>query len=580
MAQQPRPLPTAQQALLFAVKVRGLRLRRALQNVRSQVPRHARGDLTGFPFVLAESRTALRTEQDPRELRLQMGKIQNLRVAAKLLDGLVIPAGEIFSFWSQIGNPTTRRGFVQGRQVQQGCVIPAIGGGICQLSNALYDVAQRAGFEILERHRHTRALPRTAAALGRDATVAWNYVDLRFRAKADYALTVRLSPTELIVRLHGQAPALPKTPLSDYEAFRGREVDVQSCETCGEGECFRHQRMDHAPVVGRTAALVDQVMPEFAPWVRHELRSGDLLLCPIQSGAPGMRRYAWSCEAGVLRRFATACTLRRSWVSRRLAQQGAERQIAALRFTEQLSRRYSKHLTFDVERLIVAQPLLPFLWSEGVLAGRYFDVLMHRLPLDLLHQELDQAIQRHPDRLLLADYRAPEEIVRWEREALEAADRLISPHRNILSCFGEDRTEQLDWAPGRAIPWTAGNRLIFPGPAVSRKGAYEVRDVALQLSLPVTLIGANLEGDDFWKGVTVERPVAADRWLDGALAVVQPAVLEDQPRRLLTALASGVPVIATEACGLPPQAGLFLIPPGDSEALSAAIKSIRLMQEP
>ncbi|HJW40748.1 MAG TPA: glycosyltransferase family 4 protein, partial [Rhizomicrobium sp.] len=61
-------------------------------------------------------------------------------------------------------------------------------------------------------------------------------------------------------------------------------------------------------------------------------------------------------------------------------------------------------------------------------------------------------------------------------------------------------------------------------------------------------------------------------WLDGVTAVVQPALLEDAPRKLLEALASGVPVIATPACGLPPQMGLTLVPADNVDALIAALR--------
>ena len=69
-------------------------------------------------------------------------------------------------------------------------------------------------------------------------------------------------------------------------------------------------------------------------------------------------------------------------------------------------------------------------------------------------------------------------------------------------------------------------------------------------------------------------PAAPDPWLDGVLAVVQPAVVEDQPRKLLQALAAGVPVIATAACGLAPRPGLILIPESDPEALIEALEGL------
>ena len=41
--------------------------------------------------------------------------------------------------------------------------MPSIGGGLCQLSNAIYDVALRAGLQVVERHRHTQVVPGSLA---------------------------------------------------------------------------------------------------------------------------------------------------------------------------------------------------------------------------------------------------------------------------------------------------------------------------------------------------------------------------------------------------------------------------------
>jgi glycosyltransferase involved in cell wall biosynthesis len=56
--------------------------------------------------------------------------------------------------------------------------------------------------------------------------------------------------------------------------------------------------------------------------------------------------------------------------------------------------------------------------------------------------------------------------------------------------------------------------------------------------------------------------------------VILPAIVEHRPATLLRALAAGLPVIATEACGLPSQPGLTLIPPCDARALRDAINAV------
>jgi glycosyltransferase involved in cell wall biosynthesis len=72
-------------------------------------------------------------------------------------------------------------------------------------------------------------------------------------------------------------------------------------------------------------------------------------------------------------------------------------------------------------------------------------------------------------------------------------------------------------------------------------------------------------------GIELAPATASGGWLDDVRAVVHPALAEATPRRLLEALAAGVPVIATVACGLPPQPGLTLVPMDDVEALVAAM---------
>ena len=63
-------------------------------------------------------------------------------------------------------------------------MIPTIGGGICQLTNALSRVAHGAGMEIVERHSHTVHPPGFFIDGATDATVFWNYIDFRFRSPA------------------------------------------------------------------------------------------------------------------------------------------------------------------------------------------------------------------------------------------------------------------------------------------------------------------------------------------------------------------------------------------------------------
>ncbi len=188
-------------AVLFDTKAGLLRLRRGLSDaVDPRVRRHGTG--TPAPGAcLSEVVTPLYTDADPNEHALQLGKVQNLRIGARAMDGVRLGAGDVFSFWAQVGRPTRARGFVEGRELRQGCLIPTVAGGLCQLSNSLYRAAREAGCDVLERHGHTAAIAGSPFPPGEDATVFWNYVDLRFRAPRPMMVRARLSQSDLIVRL-------------------------------------------------------------------------------------------------------------------------------------------------------------------------------------------------------------------------------------------------------------------------------------------------------------------------------------------------------------------------------------------
>ena len=184
---------------IFWGKSRAHMLRRAALNALSPHPPIVRA--TGGGESLAVDESPLHTAADPRERALELGKIQNLRVAARAIDGILLDRGRIFSFWRAVGRPTRAKGYVIGRELRQGCMVPTVAGGICQLTNALSRVAQAAGMDIVERHRHSAAVDGLVIDDTTDATVFWNYVDFRFRATASVRLSAHLTENALIVGL-------------------------------------------------------------------------------------------------------------------------------------------------------------------------------------------------------------------------------------------------------------------------------------------------------------------------------------------------------------------------------------------
>ena len=130
--------------------------------------------------VLASFSTTLK---DPEESRNY-----NVALAAAAIDGVVLQPGEEFSFDRVVGPRLAEAGYRNARVISGGKSVPGIGGGVCQVSTTLYNVALLAGLEIVERHPHSR--PVGYVPPGLDATVAEGQYDLRFRNTLGVPLTL------------------------------------------------------------------------------------------------------------------------------------------------------------------------------------------------------------------------------------------------------------------------------------------------------------------------------------------------------------------------------------------------------
>lgn len=112
----------------------------------------------------------------------------NARLSARTLNGTVVAGGETFSFNRTVRSWTADRGYVKAPVSYDGELVRAFGGGVCQTSTTLYNVALLAGLPIVERHAHVFAPAYVAP--GRDAAVAQYDIDLRFRNP--YAWPIRI----------------------------------------------------------------------------------------------------------------------------------------------------------------------------------------------------------------------------------------------------------------------------------------------------------------------------------------------------------------------------------------------------
>jgi vancomycin resistance protein YoaR len=95
----------------------------------------------------------------------------NIEGPATVINGTVVPAGQVFDFWKVVGNLRNAPGVGPGNAIEGGkiTVTGAFGGGICTTSTTLFNAAFRAGMVPMARKNHNEFITRYPPGL--DATV-------------------------------------------------------------------------------------------------------------------------------------------------------------------------------------------------------------------------------------------------------------------------------------------------------------------------------------------------------------------------------------------------------------------------
>lgn len=151
-------------------------------------------------------------------------RAENLRLAAEAINGYVIEPGATFSFNEVVGDTTAERGYKEAPVLYSSGLGSSDGGGICQVSTALYIAAVKADLEIVERHPHS--VPSDYAPIGLDATIVYGSRDLRIKNNTDFPIVMNASTNNAIALPFENAIAVGDTfiTVQSYGSF----VDANS----------------------------------------------------------------------------------------------------------------------------------------------------------------------------------------------------------------------------------------------------------------------------------------------------------------------------------------------------------------
>ncbi len=130
-------------------------------------------------------------------------RINNVKLAAQHIDGVILEPGDSFSYNQTVGQRTKANGFLEAGAYANGQVVQEVGGGICQVSSTLYYCTLISNLKITARTNHYFTVGYIEP--GMDATVSWGAPDFQFKNNRTFPIKLRayVSNGSLTVEIWG-----------------------------------------------------------------------------------------------------------------------------------------------------------------------------------------------------------------------------------------------------------------------------------------------------------------------------------------------------------------------------------------
>lgn len=131
-------------------------------------------------------------------------RAENIRLAARSINGTLVKQGDTFSFNHNVGLRLAEYGYKEAPVFIEGKIVPDWGGGVCQVSSTLYNAVLLADMNIEERTSHF--YPPGYVPIGQDATVADNLLDFRFKNLTEGNIYIKseVSDNQLTIYILGK----------------------------------------------------------------------------------------------------------------------------------------------------------------------------------------------------------------------------------------------------------------------------------------------------------------------------------------------------------------------------------------
>lgn len=166
----------------------------------------------------------------------------NLGRAGELVDGTVLEPGETFSMNDVVGERTRENGFTEGFVISDGIFKQDLGGGVSQMATTLYNAMYFAGLEDVEHKPHSFYIDRYP--VGREATVVFGVLDLRFRNDTEHGVLIDVEVTPSTPSTQGEVRVrMFSTKVWDIESLTGPRYNATSPQTrtLDTPDCYPNQ---------------------------------------------------------------------------------------------------------------------------------------------------------------------------------------------------------------------------------------------------------------------------------------------------------------------------------------------------
>ena len=208
----------------------------------------------------------------------------NIKIATERINGVVVGAGEIFSFNAVTGERTKENGYKESPVIESGKYTIGVGGGVCQVSTTLYNAILLAGVKVVTVSPHS--LPVGYVPPSRDAMVS-RATDFRFFNDTPYPISIEgeVKGNTLTFRIYGFST------LTDGEKIAFRSVVKESLKASYEEVIDEENTLadgeEYRVIKKAKDGLVSECYKEI--YYRGELMSSSLVRRDVYKAENGVR---------------------------------------------------------------------------------------------------------------------------------------------------------------------------------------------------------------------------------------------------------------------------------------------------